>query len=151
MLTPGRGYPGAGGTLPIVTDREEVIRRAYEAWGRGDLDGMLATLDPEIDYWTSGIYPGLRNYYHGHEGMRRFWSDFHDMWEQIEIHPARFEEHEDLVVALWDFRGRGRGGIAVERPGAHLVRFAGDRVVWMKSFGEWEDAFSALRYELARG
>ena len=127
--------------------RVSLIRQAYAAWSRGDLDGMLELLDPDVHYWSSGVFPGLADSYRGHEGMRRFWADFHDMWQSIEINPIRFEEEGDLVVALWEFDGVGRGGVHVERQGAQIARFDGDLVVRVKTFGDWDSALAVLRDE----
>jgi ketosteroid isomerase-like protein len=36
---------------PMSNQNAELIRRAYQAYARGDLDGMLALVDPDLE-WT---------------------------------------------------------------------------------------------------
>ena len=36
----------------------EVVRRAYEALNRGDLDGMVADFAPEFEFVPTGAVPG---------------------------------------------------------------------------------------------
>ena len=36
----------------------ELVRQIYAAWNQGDLDAMLAVLHPEVEFVTSGAFPG---------------------------------------------------------------------------------------------
>ena len=36
----------------------EAIRRAYEAYNRGDLESMVVDIAPEFEYETTGAVPG---------------------------------------------------------------------------------------------
>jgi hypothetical protein len=46
----------------------EAIRRAYEAYNRGDLESMVVDIAPEFEYETTGAVPGTRSVYRGPEG-----------------------------------------------------------------------------------
>jgi ketosteroid isomerase-like protein len=50
----------------------EAIRRAYEAYNRGDLESMVVDIAPEFEYETTGAVPGTRAVYSGPEGWREF-------------------------------------------------------------------------------
>ena len=58
----------------------ELVRRAYEAFNRGDLDGMVADFAPTFEYASTGAIPGAGGVYRGQDGMRQFlgwfWNDF---------------------------------------------------------------------------
>jgi ketosteroid isomerase-like protein len=86
----------------------EIVRRAYEAFNRGDLDGMVADFAPEFEYVASGAVPGTRGVHPGTEGFRQytegFWGEFDDA--QIEVH--ELTEARDQVLASVTFRGRGK-------------------------------------------
>jgi len=63
----------------------EVALRAYEAWNARDFDACIALIDPEVE-WSfvgSAQMPGTDEVYRGHEGVRRFWSEFVDPWESL--------------------------------------------------------------------
>ncbi len=43
----------------------EMARRAYEAFNRGDREGMVADFAPNFEYVTTGTIPGARGAYRG--------------------------------------------------------------------------------------
>ena len=43
----------------------DVVRTAFEAWNRHDWDALMGVLDPEIEWWPSGVFPGLADVHHG--------------------------------------------------------------------------------------
>jgi ketosteroid isomerase-like protein len=91
----------------------EIVRRAAEAFGRGDLDAALQDADPatEVDWSKSrGVEAGT---YRGVEETRRFWATFHDAFERIVVVPEEFIEHGDHVIVCDRSRMWGRDGIEV--------------------------------------
>src|SRR5215207_1868612 len=85
----------------------EVVRRAYEAFNRGDLDAMDAYFAPTFEYVASGAVPGTGGVYRGLEGFREFLG-----WLG-EFSSARGEINElidagDRVLVGWTIRGRGK-------------------------------------------
>jgi ketosteroid isomerase-like protein len=45
----------------------EAVCRAYEAFSRGDLEGVFADAAPEFEYVATGAIPGAGGMYHGPE------------------------------------------------------------------------------------
>jgi ketosteroid isomerase-like protein len=37
----------------------ELLKQGVEAFNRGDMDGMLALMDPELEFVTAGLFPGI--------------------------------------------------------------------------------------------
>jgi ketosteroid isomerase-like protein len=112
------GIDGRDGKLYSVTPmgdaREsniELAERGYRAWNEDDLDGLLDFCHPEVDYYTSGVFPGLQSVYHGEEGIRRWWAEFHEPWQEIKVIPERIADTPDGVAVLIRFEGKGRQGI----------------------------------------
>jgi ketosteroid isomerase-like protein len=50
----------------------EVVRRAYEAFNRGDLERAFADAAPEFEYVATGAIPGAGGMYRGPEAFRQF-------------------------------------------------------------------------------
>jgi ketosteroid isomerase-like protein len=131
---------------------KEIALAGYAAWNSGDLDTYLETVHPDIVWVSSGVFPGLRPSYEGHEGVREFWQAFTDAWESIEVEMVDiFELDEDSVLIIANFHARGRQGIEVDRPLAnHLVMRDGK--IWRQTaYAEWEKALAELGIEDPRG
>jgi uncharacterized protein len=122
----------------------ERVRRGYEAWNRGELDGFLELLHPDFAFRLSGTFPGLEREYHGAEGMRRFWSLMKEPWEELTVVPERFVEQEPHVLVLFRFRGLGRDGIRVERPFAHLLEMREGLALRLQAYADWDQGVEAL-------
>jgi ketosteroid isomerase-like protein len=50
----------------------ELARRAYEAFNRGDLDGMVADFASTFEYVPTGAIPGAGDAHPGPEGWKEF-------------------------------------------------------------------------------
>lgn len=83
-----------------------VVRRAYEAFGRGDLSTIFELLDPEVVFYQTELLPwgGRRE---GHEGMRSFLEELARNIES-QVEPEEFVEAGESVVAVGRTRGRVR-------------------------------------------
>ena len=53
-------------------ENAETVRRAYDAFNRGDLEGMVADLAAEFEYLATGAVPGAAGVYRGPEGWTEF-------------------------------------------------------------------------------
>jgi ketosteroid isomerase-like protein len=118
----------------------EIVRRVYEAAADRDATSIFALYDPDVELDATRMGVGDLGIYHGHEGLRRLFGEFHEVWGQIEYD---YEELIDVgrdVVAVVTRHARGRGsGVDVEAPLALVwtVR-AGKvtRVVWFQTRAE---------------
>jgi ketosteroid isomerase-like protein len=63
----GEGSPRDDPTLS--EEAEKLLRRAYEAFNARDIEGALATMQPDVD-WPNGM-EGRR--VHGHQEVRDYW------------------------------------------------------------------------------
>ena len=88
----------------------ELAERGYRAWNEDDLEALLAICHPEVEYHSSGVFPGMNPVYRGEEGMRRWWATFHEPWSQIKVIPERIVERPEGVAVLVRFEGIGRHG-----------------------------------------
>ena len=71
----------------------DLVRGYYAAWSRGDLEGMLARADPDIDMQpTLGVLYDHSSY-HGHAGVRAWFDEVAGRWQEFD--PAVEEIHED--------------------------------------------------------
>lgn len=121
----------------------ELVRSAYDAWNKDDLEAQLALLHPEFEYVTSGLFPGLAPIYRGHEGYRDFWRDFKQVWESLRIDIAQLDEVGEQYVALLDFEARSRDGLTVRRQWGNVLSVRDGLAVRIQAFGSWAEALEA--------
>ena len=122
----------------------EMARRGYEAFNRGDLNGMAADFAPAFEYVTTGAIPGITGVYRGTEG----WNEF-VAWVWSEFENPRFEVHELMelgsqVLAGVTLQGRGKqSGIEVTWDLWHLWTMRNGQVVRGQAFTGREEAREA--------
>jgi len=79
--------------LPVSGTKDtsalKLLQKAYAAFNARDLDGALATMNPDV-VWPNGMEGGT---VHGHEGVRAYWTR---QWGMIDPHvePVNFREDE---------------------------------------------------------
>jgi uncharacterized protein len=122
----------------------EVVRRAYEAFNRGDLDGVVEYGAPDFEYVATGTIPGAAGVYRGPEEYRRFldwwWGEFDD--PDIEVH--ELIDAGDQVLACLTFRGRGKqSGVQASWNIWQLWTVRDGKVVCGQGFTNKKDALDA--------
>ena len=85
----------------------ELHYQAMDAYNRRDLDAYLALMDHDLE----GIprIAAIEGSYHGHEGMRRWWTALLDTWPDHTIDLLEVRDFGDLTVAVVRARGHGAG------------------------------------------
>jgi ketosteroid isomerase-like protein len=121
----------------------ELARTGYEAWSRGDLEAMLATLDQDVEFWTSGLFPGLEPVYRGHEGMRKYWEDFRGPWKSLRIAISHFRQRGDRIVVLGTFEAVARDGLTVHREAANVLTIRNRLAIRITAHASWKAALEA--------
>ena len=129
----------------MTRDPQEMLRAGMDAWNRGDADGIIELLDPDVRIQLSGAFPDLDKEYRGHEGFLEFWTAMNDMWQPLEMEPGEIEEIDGLLLSSITFKGTGREGIHVERDFWFVWQFdeAGEKVVAYSSNRDRESAVAA--------
>jgi ketosteroid isomerase-like protein len=89
----------------------EIVKRSLVAFGQRDYAMLLELGHPDMELdWTASV--GLEaRVYQGRERVLRFYENFLETFEEIEIQPDRFIEAADSVVVLNTAHMRGRDGI----------------------------------------
>jgi ketosteroid isomerase-like protein len=96
----------------------EVVRRAYEAWNRQDLDTFLSIVHPDAE-WSGprDLFLGMKDVYRGHTGVREWWNAAKEPWEYFKSHVQRILAGGDKVVTVVRFEAVGKeSGAKVELP-----------------------------------
>lgn len=108
----------------------DVVRRMYEAFGHGDLEGILALLDPRVSWRTPGTPDlptgGLR---HGVPAVREFFGLLLNTLDIADFQPHDFFAAGDKVVVLGTSREGPKGsGRLVDFRWVHVFTFRNGRI-----------------------
>jgi ketosteroid isomerase-like protein len=122
----------------------ELLRRAFEAWNAGDLEGVIDMSHPDLEFIP------LRSQldgaaYSGAEGMRQFSRDAAEEWEYLRILPDEFRTVGDEIVMLGRFDAKGRGsGVDIEFPCGWVARVRDGGLAYLRTYSDPQEALRAV-------
>jgi ketosteroid isomerase-like protein len=126
----------------------EIVRRVHEALNRGDVDGALTDVDPdvEVDWSQSRSAEGgmIEDVIRGREALRARIQDGFDYWKVSWDQREYIEVSDDRVLSTATVRFRGREGIELADRGSQLYTFADGKVVQLRFFPSKERALESL-------
>jgi ketosteroid isomerase-like protein len=120
----------------MTTENQNIerFRRAYEAFARRDLAGVLAMMSDDVE-WDASDALAHTGVYHGHEGVVEYLRGLAGVWEDFELEPDQFVEAADgrNVMILGVTRGRLRETDEyVEARFAHIGEIKNGKIVRWK-------------------
>ncbi len=123
----------------------EVARRTFEAIGRWDIDALLKLYDPEIEFLPlTGIRVESGGYI-GHAGVREYFEEVAEIWEELHPHADDLRTVGDDVVILGGCAVRGRGsGAESDSPMAWVLTVRDGKVTRHLGYGTREEALEAV-------
>jgi ketosteroid isomerase-like protein len=128
----------------VSQENVEIVRRAIEAFSRGDVDLALQDVAPDatVDWSHSrGLNVGV---YVGHDAIRRFWTDMTEPFERLTLVADEFIAHGEHVVVPITARMTGRGGIEVESKTATVGTVRDRRLVRWTMYQDKAEALKAV-------
>lgn len=122
----------------------EVVRRAFEAVARGDLEAAADTLDPDVEIHDFDVPDA--GIYHGRDGFFAWLARWNEGWESWRIEDLDFRSvADDQVLALFRMVTRGKGsGIEMDRLDAIAYRIRGGKIIRSEYFNDREQARKAV-------
>jgi ketosteroid isomerase-like protein len=121
----------------------DLASRVFEAFAVRDLDGLLAIVDPDVEFLpvtanlTTGGMP-----YRGHEGIARYLDDVARVWPKLRLFPHELRDLGDTVVVLGRVVARG-GGMILDRPTGWVFRMRDGKIVRMRVYTSHAEAVDA--------
>ncbi len=125
----------------------EMVLRIHRAVVRGDVEALLAEVHPSGEYRAAiqQAMEGEDGVIRGHEGMRRWLGDLHDLYEEFESDVVDIREVGDQVVVAFVVRGKGSGsGITLEQPLAQVVTVRDGKAIEVRDYFSHEEALEAV-------
>ncbi len=131
-------------------ENAEAMRRAIDVWNRGDFDAYLELVEelvhPEVEWYPviAQLVEGQQTVYRGIAGMRRFWEDWHELFD------FRFDETEirdlgDTLLVLSYVSVTGRSSeVGLDAPLAMVVTFEDGLLIRSDSYLDHAEALEAV-------
>jgi ketosteroid isomerase-like protein len=108
----------------MATESFKTLEAGFEAWNRGDIDAVMESFSDDVVWRTGAQMPDIDLVYEGRDGVRRFFKEFTDPWDEISIEiEDLIDEQEDQIFVLVRFEARGREGIEVEGRFFQIYRY----------------------------
>ena len=121
----------------------EAAARLYALYERGDIDGMLAGMDPDLEFDVSDRLPD-EGVLRGREAYRSFLERSFDVWAEFRVEVEELLDAGDAVVALVRSVAVGQGsGVEVEERIAHVAWLRDGTPYRVKVFTDRERAIEA--------
>ncbi len=78
-----------------MQSKQELLTTTYEAFNARDIDSVLATMHPDVD-WPNGMEGGR---VHGHGNVRAYWTR---QWKTVDprVQPVRIEDDESGLTVV---------------------------------------------------
>jgi ketosteroid isomerase-like protein len=138
--------PSSHADLSQKTDKVQQARAAYDAWSRRDLDAFVECFSEDVEL-RPVLGRGLGSTtYRGHRGLRRWYDEANEEWDELLVDPYEFHESGDHLVIFLRAIGRGRGShVQVKAEIVHLAEFRDGKFTRLDGFSDREEALEALR------
>ena len=110
-----------------MADDIDVLRRGYEAFGRGDIEAIAEDFTDDVEF----VGPDSRaaRDYKGKAAVAGLLAGMGERWDALAWEPEEFIREGGTVVVLGRMAGTARGtGTQVRIPFAHVWRVSGGKV-----------------------
>jgi ketosteroid isomerase-like protein len=130
----------------MAPDSIDLVKQGVAALNRRDVEGMLATLHPDVQLVPlRAVHDGT--VYRGHQGLIDWLEDMQEDWEHqfVETASVRALESGDVLLeAVLRVRYR-ETGVEIAAPGAWLCEFRDGVISRIRFFQDADSAISAAK------
>ena len=126
----------------------DFVRRAGEAYERGDLSAVLETMSPGLVTYVAPPFP-VAGTYHGPEGFLRLTLDWAEGFDELYVAPEEYiDAGGDKVITRVRHRARGaESGVPVETDIWYAWTIRQGRSIRVDIFNNRREAFQAAGIE----
>jgi ketosteroid isomerase-like protein len=122
----------------------EVVQDSFAAIARGDVDGLLEFYDPDVRFLPLTGTRVESGGYHGHAGVRAYFAEVADVWDELRPYAETVEVIGDDVVVFGGCAVRGRGSrLESDTPMAWVVTVQGGKITSHRGYRTSDEALEA--------
>ena len=133
-------------------DNRALVQRGYEAFGRGDIEGLLALFDENVEWITPGPSDlptaGRRR---GRQQVAEFFQTVNSLFEIQRFEPEAFVSEGDRVVVFGSETSRVNAtGKVLEMRWAHAFTVRNGKVATFEEYQDLSAVVAELRHAQSR-
>jgi ketosteroid isomerase-like protein len=120
----------------------ELHYRSLDAVNRRDLGALLALMDDDVEAVSRIV--AMEGGLHGHDGIRRWWENWLDVFPDYNIEVVEVRDFGDLTVAALRGLGHGAGSeMPFEDTIWQVARWRRGKCVWWRTSYTRDEALEA--------
>jgi ketosteroid isomerase-like protein len=121
----------------------QLFRRGMDAFLVGEVEPLLETSHPDIEWYPFSAQVEGDVAYQGHQGVRQWWANLTATFEEFEASIDEVRDEGDVVMALGRLRARFRSGITLDTEVGWVFRFRDGLAVWGRAYQSHSEALEA--------
>ena len=124
-----------------------VVRGMYESFGSGDMPGVLAALDPQVEWWEAEnfIYADGNPYVGPEAVLTGVFARIGGEWEDFEVAPEEILDAGETIIGRGYYSGTNKEtGRRVRAQFAHLFTFRDGKVVKFQQYTDTAQFLQAV-------
>jgi ketosteroid isomerase-like protein len=122
----------------------DVIKAVYEAFAERDVEGVIAHLDDDVEFSAvTGDHAGRTDPYRGHDGVRRYFRDVAEVWDELRIVPGEYRRDGDTILVTGRVTARSPARLVAGSTG-WIWRLRDGLVVYARVYPSAADAMAAF-------
>jgi ketosteroid isomerase-like protein len=123
----------------------ELVNRGWEAWLRGDLDGLAELWDSEVEFDVTHFRDWPEPAYFGIDGVKRFFTQWLEVWDDYEVGvDETLATPDGRVISLAWQRGKGRqSGLEMDVEWAVIFTLRDGKITRIDNYDNRETALEA--------
>jgi ketosteroid isomerase-like protein len=124
-----------------------VVRKAFAAFTLRDVDGLLELMDEEVEFLPTGTTSllGQTESYRGHAGIRAYFEDVTEAWQELRVIPGRYRTAGPYVLVLGSVYARDAEGNLTDIPAGWIWKLRKGKLIWGRAYQSRKEALVAMR------
>ena len=124
----------------------EVVRAGYDDFNSGNIDGVLARYDADIEWVEPGGGNAPSGTFHGRDSVGDdIFGNVPENFDEFSAEPEDFRDEGDTVVVTGRFKGKAKSGADLDASFEHVYELRDGKVVRFENKVEpdaWASAWS---------
>ncbi len=125
-----------------MSENADLVRGAYEAFGRGDIPAILDMLAPDVDWNVPAVLPHGGSF-RGPDAVGGFFQGIGERWEDFKVEFGDLLEGGGDVASVGRAEGTLRGAGAASYGFAHVFTVADGKITRFREYVDPDPAILA--------